>query len=74
MKEKQYNEYKKYSNWIKEIMIYLFMNRKQLAKEFAEKDFESGKLKRIRFGKLPVDNMFDVKEEDYPVFEVIIME
>lgn len=44
------NEVGKYKRILKDTMLYLLFNKKQLAKHFALRDYDKGHTKLVRFG------------------------
>ena len=44
------NEVARYKRILKDIMIYLFINKKELAEHFALRDYDKGHTKLVRFG------------------------
>lgn len=60
-------EEKRYRRIIKDIIIYLIVNRRKIAKDLQQQDFDKNKTKYFRFGT----NLFD--DDDY-VIEIKICE
>lgn len=60
-------EEKRYRKIIKDIIIYLIVNRRKIAKDLQQQDFDKNKTKYFRFGT----NLFD--DDDY-VIEIKICE
>lgn len=60
-------EEKRYRKIIKDIIIYLIVNRKKIAKDLQQQKFDKNKTKYFRFGT----NLFD--DDDY-VIEIKIYE